>query len=251
VSGNRPSLADAFAPVAPRGAKLEGMLAPKRRRIEEKPAAAAAAEPVDPALLTAVPAPATEPEPTPVAEPTAEPGPSATPKTSTAGDEPIAAPRPAAAPEPAPSPTTAPQQAAKRTAGPAPANTRTKASDAVPGAPRNVGVYLAPQLLTDVKEAVHLQRITYADLLIDAFEAVDDALIAREFEPETVLTSSGMPRRAVRRRGSAGIQIQVRLDDGQIAWLDDKVVEFDAPSRSALVSAVYKLHLESGPGAGE
>jgi hypothetical protein len=121
----------------------------------------------------------------------------------------------------------------------------------VPGAPRNVGVYLAPQLLTDVKEAVHLQRITYADLLIDAFEAVDAALIAREFEPETVLTSSGMPRRAVRRRGSAGIQIQVRLDDGQIAWLDDKVVEFDAPSRSALVSAVYKLHLESGPGAGE
>jgi hypothetical protein len=94
-----------------------------------------------------------------------------------------------------------------------------------------------------VKEAVHLQRITYADLLIDAFEAVDAALIAREFQPETILTSSGMPRRAVRRRGSAGIQIQVRLDDGQIAWLDQKVVEFSAPSRSALVSAVYKLHV--------
>jgi outer membrane biosynthesis protein TonB len=243
VSGNRPSLAGAFAPVAPRGAKLEGMLAPKRRMVEEKPAAAVTANPIEPPLLTAVPARAAEPEPTAVAEPVADSEPSVAPKTATAGDEPIASPKPATAPEPSPSPKTAPQQTAKRPASPAPGDTRPKASNAVPGAPRNVGVYLAPQLLADVKEAVHLQRITYADLLIDAFEAVDDTLIAQEFEPETVVTSSGMPRRAVRRRGSAGIQIQVRLDDGQIAWLDQKVVEFSAPSRSALVSAVYKLHV--------
>ncbi len=239
MSGNRPSLAGAFAPVTPRGAKLEGMLAPKRRIVEENPTTPGTAKPAEPPLLTAVPAPTSRPEPI------AEPEPSAAPKTAMAGDEPIAAPIPAAAPESAPSPKTAPQQTAKRSASTAPAHTRPKASDAAPGAPRNVGVYLAPQLLADVKEAVHLQRITYADLLIDAFEAVDDALIAREFEPETVLTSSGMPRRAVRRRGSAGIQIQVRLDDGQIAWLDQKVVEFSAPSRSALVSAVYKLHVST------
>jgi hypothetical protein len=238
VSGNRPSLAGAFAPVAPRGAKLEGMLAPKRRMIEENPAETVAVKSVEPPLLAAMPTPAAEPEPTALAEPVAESEPAAAPKTATAGEEPIAAPKPAAAPEPSPSP-----KSAKRPASPAPADTRPKASNAVPGAPRNVGVYLAPQLLADVKEAVHLQRITYADLLIDAFEAVDNALIAREFEPEIVLTSSGMPRRAIRRRGSAGIQIQVRLDDGQIAWLDQKVVEFSAPSRSALVSAVYKLHI--------
>lgn len=243
MSGNRPSLAGAFAPAAPRGAKLEGMLAPKRRMVEAKPAAAVAAKPVGPPLFPAVPVPAAEPEPVAVAEPVADSEPAVAPNTATAGDEPIASPKPAAAQEPSPSPKTARQQTAKRPVSPAPANTRPKASNAVPGAPRNVGVYLAPQLLADVKEAVHLQRITYADLLIDAFEAVDASLIARKFEPETVVTSSGMPRRAVRRRGSAGIQIQVRLDDGQIAWLDQKVVEFSAPSRSALVSAVYKLHV--------
>jgi hypothetical protein len=235
VSGNRPSLAGAFAPVAPRGAKLEGMLAPKRRNVEEQPAATAAAKPVEPRFLTAAPVP--EPEPT------TAPKPSATPKTITAGDEPTSASKPAAAPESVPSPKNAPQQAPKKPASTALANAGPKASDAVSGAPRNVGIYLAPQLLADVKEAVHVQRITYADLLIDAFEAVDGALIAREFEPETVLTRSGMPRRVLRRRGSAGIQIQVRLDDGQIAWLDQKVVEFRAPSRSALVSSVYKLHV--------
>jgi hypothetical protein len=231
MSGNRPSLAGAFAPAAPRGAKLEGMLTPKRRMVEEKPA-----KPVDPPLLSAVPVPAAEPEPTEVTEPFGAP------KTATAGDGPTAAPKPPAQVS-APSPKTAAKQTAKNPASPAPTGTRPKASDLMPGPPRNVGVYLAPQLLADVKEAVHLQRITYADLLIDAFEAVDNALIAREFQPEIVLTGSGMPRRAVRRRGSAGIQIQVRLDDEQIAWLDQKVVELSAPSRSALVSAAYKLHV--------
>jgi hypothetical protein len=68
--------------------------------------------------------------------------------------------------------------------------------------------------------------------------------IAREFMPESVpTTSSGMPRRVPRRRGEAGIQIQVRLDGNQTAWLDDKVIEFNAPSRSALVSTVYRLYL--------
>lgn len=239
MSGNRPSLADAFAPVAPRGAKLEGILAPKRRIVEENPATPATAEPVEPSLLAVVPVPVAGPVPL------AEPELSAAPETAMVGDEPTAVPIPAEAPEPALLPETAPQQTPKKSAGPAHAKTRPKASDAVSGVPRNVGVYLAPQLLADVKEAVHRQRITYADLLIDAFEAVDDARIAQEFEPETVRTSSGMPRRAVRRRGSAGIQIQVRLDDGQIAWLDQKVVEFGAPSRSALVSAVYKLHVST------
>jgi hypothetical protein len=90
---------------------------------------------------------------------------------------------------------------------------------------------------------VHSARVTYADLLLDAFEALDPESIVREFRPETVPTASGMPRRAVRQRGSAGIQIQVRLDDDQVAWLDQKVIEFGAPSRSALVSTAFKLHV--------
>ncbi|WP_231511420.1 hypothetical protein [Arthrobacter sp. UNC362MFTsu5.1] len=112
-------------------------------------------------------------------------------------------------------------------------------------------MYLPPALLAQVKDAVYQERTTYADLLIEAFEAVDDNQIAKEFTPETTLTSSGMPRRAPRKRGEAGIQIQLRLDGLQVAWLDEKVTEFDAPSRSALVSAVFKLHIQAGPTGGE
>ena len=37
MSSNRPNLASAFAPSAPRGAKLEGILAPKRRKAPDPP----------------------------------------------------------------------------------------------------------------------------------------------------------------------------------------------------------------------
>lgn len=123
--------------------------------------------------------------------------------------------------------------------------TKATASESIPGALRNVGVYLAPDLLDTVKETIHSQRTTYADLLLDAFDAVPAETIAHEFKAEYVPSSSGMPRRIPRRRGEAGIQIQVRLDGHQVKWLDDKVVEFNAPSRSALVSAAYRLHLSS------
>jgi hypothetical protein len=112
-------------------------------------------------------------------------------------------------------------------------------------------VYLPPALLAQVKDAVYQERTTYAELLVDAFEAVDDKQIAKEFTSETTLTSSGMPRRAPRKRGEAGIQIQLRLDGLQVAWLDEKVTEFDAPSRSALVSAVFKLHIQAVQTPGE
>lgn len=227
MSGNRPSLAEAFAPgpsASTRGTKLEGLLPPKRRTTEGNPAATVTQPSGSPALTTA-PEPTKAPDPAPATE-----------TEQTTAD-------PATPPKPVPAPRVSRQQSAKRPAGQTPTSSRPKTSDTVPGAPRNVGVYLAPQLLAAVKEAVYRDRSTYADLLIDAFETLEDARLAQEFEPESVLTNSGMPRRAVRRRGSAGIQIQVRLDDTQIAWLDQKVVEFDAPSRSALVSAAYKLHL--------
>jgi hypothetical protein len=146
-------------------------------------------------------------------------------------------------------PTPTSVKAAKATARQQPAAKRAanapKASELVPGALRNVGVYLPPALLAQVKDAVYQERTTYAELLVDAFEAVDDMQIAKEFTSETTLTSSGMPRRAPRKRGEAGIQIQLRLDGLQVAWLDEKVTEFDAPSRSALVSAVFKFYIQA------
>lgn len=232
----RPSLAGAFAPAAPpaRGAKLEGLLAPRKRgsgtlapeRTDSpEPSSAPVREPI---VLPVAPAPEAANEAVP--ETLEEPAPASElqPVVQEA-EEPVPAGE-------QPAPKTVRQPAKKPAAA-------KKASETVPGALRNVGVYLPPQLLADVKDAVYRDRTTYADLLIDAFESLTDEQIAGEFTSEVTTTSSGMPRRAPRKRGEAGIQIQLRLDGVQIAWLDEKVTDFDAPSRSALVSAVFKLHV--------
>ncbi|WP_423185054.1 hypothetical protein [Arthrobacter sp. NyZ413] len=224
MSSSRPNLSSAFAPSAPRGAKLEGLLTPKRKKTENPPTEPTAlSKPlriIDGSEVTESSRASQEQGQLNGMERTGERGMENPPVLR---DE---------------SSLVTPKNNAKKQT-----KTESKTSKTVPGALRNVGVYLAPQLLADVKEAVHQNRTTYADLLLDAFEALDEETLSREFNPESVPTSSGMPRRAVRRRGTAGIQIQVRLDDDQISWLDDKVVVFRAPSRSALVSAAYKLHL--------
>lgn len=225
MSGGRPSLANAFAPATPRGAKLEGILAPKRERREATSG-----------NLESTPADKTR-----AAEPTSlmdvDTGIVQADNPSNGSQQARSIEKPTVS-EASPSTVSPTRQVGKRSTV-----SKAKASQTVPGAPRNVGVYLEPELLATVKEAVHSARVTYADLLLDAFEALDPESIVREFRPATVPTASGMPRRAVRQRGSAGIQIQVRLDDDQVAWLDQKVIEFGAPSRSALVSTAFKLHV--------
>ncbi|MDR6989230.1 hypothetical protein J2Y66_003745 [Paenarthrobacter nitroguajacolicus] len=226
MSSNRPNLASAFAPSAPRGAKLEGMLAPKRRKAPDTEILDRSREST---RISVVPEPSQESE----AESTAPS--SEFTSTDPVGDlEGLNRTQ-----EPASKTNQAPTGQRKGVSS----STGTKASEAVLGALRNVGVYLAPDLLATVKETLHSQRTTYADLLLDAFDSVSEASIAKEFRPETTPSLSGMPRRVPRRRGEAGIQIQVRLDGHQIVWLDEKVVEFNAPSRSALVSTVYRLYL--------
>lgn len=231
----RQSLAGAFAPAAPvRGAALQGLLAPKRRGSGTQ---APETDPAPKAPEVSPEAPAREPIQAP---PEVEQAPPEVGERNSVEPDQVQEP----AREPARAPKAAPQQPAKKAASEQ--KPAVKASETVPGALRNVGVYLPPALLADVKDAVYQARTTYADLLIDAFEAVDDVHIAAQFTPDTTLTSSGMPRRAPRKRGEAGIQIQLRLDGMQVAWLDEKVTEFEAPSRSALVSTVFKLHVQAG-----
>ncbi len=238
----RQSLAGAFAPVAPaRGVGLQGLLPPKRGRGNQTPEATTPDQSAEPPVREPIQAPpAAAPKPEGKQAPQVEMAPPEVGERDDPESEPTVAPK--AAPR---------QPAAKKVAAvqkPAPVQ---KASETVPGALRNVGVYLPPQLLAEVKDAVYRGRTTYADLLVDAFETLTDEQIAGEFTPETELTSSGMPRRAPRKRGEAGIQIQLRLDGLQVAWLDGKVTEFAAPSRSALVSAAFRLHTQAGPAAGE
>ena len=226
MTTSRPNLASAFAPVpSPRGAKLEGMLAPKRKKRNDGDTESPGLGPQE--SLRIVPTPGA------TADVASNPEKASTDLTSTVTEESETA---AILDE---------KQSQSQPRKKKLPKTPLKASETVSGGVRNVGVYLTPDLLSQLKEMAHSHRTTYSDLLLDAFEALSPEAIAKEFETAVVPTSSGMPRRVPRRRGEAGIQIQVRLDDGQTAWLDQKVVEFNAPSRSALVSTVYRLHINA------
>jgi hypothetical protein len=122
--------------------------------------------------------------------------------------------------------------------------TRAKSSEQASGAIRNVGVYLPPVLLEKVRDMVRSHQTTYADLLVEAFDVIDERTLAKAFETDSQQPETGMPRRIRRPRGAAGIQINVRLDDQQVRWIDEKMKRMEAPSRSAFITAVYKLYLE-------
>jgi len=110
----------------------------------------------------------------------------------------------------------------------------------------NVAVYLEPDLLDLVRQRRRLTDVSYDQLVGDAFAAVGNDELARVFRPEPSTTgASGMPTRQRRVRGTAGIQIQLRLDTNQRTWIDQKQHEVGAPSRSALVAAALRLHLTS------
>jgi hypothetical protein len=110
----------------------------------------------------------------------------------------------------------------------------------------NVAVYLEPDLLELAKERRRSTGVSYDQLVGDAFAAIADDRLAAAFRPDPGVTStSGMPTRQRRVRGTAGIQIQLRLDTNQRAWIDQKQHDVAAPSRSALVAAVLRLHLTS------
>ena len=119
-------------------------------------------------------------------------------------------------------------------------------SSASGGGVATIGVYLAPVTLESAREAAQARRITYTDLLVEAFDFVTDAQLAAQFVPiEPLVQGKAMPTRARRRRGSAGIQMNLRLSTEQREWLDAKVLALGAPSRSALVAEALRLHLNS------
>jgi len=109
---------------------------------------------------------------------------------------------------------------------------------------KNVAIYLPPETLVAARTASRHRDITYADLLVDAFADVDDATLTAHFRADANDDNEeGMPRRAARTSGVAGIQRQFRLTTEQIEWLDAQVRAFNAPSRSALAAAVLGLYL--------
>jgi len=112
-----------------------------------------------------------------------------------------------------------------------------------PAGNRNVAAYLPPTTLQAAGEWTRTNDKTYADLLVAAFDAVDAEDLRQAFVPRSTSTPVGMPRRAVVPRGASGIQRQFRLDDAQLAWLDQQVIDLGAPSRSALIATAVGMLL--------
>lgn len=112
---------------------------------------------------------------------------------------------------------------------------------ASPGKVHNVAVYLPVALRNQVRDRARQRGLTITDLVEEAF--AQHGSNYHELTAGPVHRPGSMPTRASQRRGGGTIQIQLRLDDRQHEWLDAQVQRHDAPSRSALVSAVLSRHL--------
>lgn len=110
---------------------------------------------------------------------------------------------------------------------------------------RNVAVYLPVELLDQVRRTARSRELTYADLLVEAATAhlTDLGDTDPWSDPAVTSTGQGMPTRQVRGPRSPGVQLQLRLDGHQIAWLDRQVEQLSAPSRTALVLQLLQTHL--------
>jgi hypothetical protein len=108
---------------------------------------------------------------------------------------------------------------------------------------RNVAVYLPLDLLDRFRRTARSRELTYADLVVEATAAHLDEVQGSFAPAEGSRKGVGMPARPPRRRPEPGVQVQIRLDGYQVAWLDEQAERLGAPSRSALVGALLQAHL--------
>ena len=100
-------------------------------------------------------------------------------------------------------------------------------------------------------DTARTEGVTYSDLLLEAFDTIADTQLRREFAAPKEAPAGGMPRtpasskRAGRAKVEDGVQLQIRLSGAQDDWLNQQVEQVNAPSRSALVSAVFALYREA------
>lgn len=169
------------------------------------------------------------------------------PRRPAATGEKPAAPRPATKKpkftEPAP-------VAPERNVVPAPAVVKTApaANDATKNKVNNVPAYVDPVVLRAVRAARREgvpagdPEKTYDELLVDALESVSFDRIRAVFSPEDENAEGGLLQRRKRRtRGEGGTQIQLRMTKGQEEELAALTASAGAPSRSAFVTAAFRL----------
>jgi hypothetical protein len=129
--------------------------------------------------------------------------------------------------------------------GDAPAQVSLAGSTSVPvgdlARVRNVAVYLPVELLERFRRTARSREMTYADVLVEAASAhLAELPLVFDAAPPA---NAGMPSRTARRHPEPGVQVQLRLDGHQLHWLDAQVTRLRAPSRTALVLALLRVHL--------
>lgn len=116
---------------------------------------------------------------------------------------------------------------------------------------RSVAVYLPMEVLERLRATAHSRQLTYADLLVEAAAThLSDVTPSFRRRPR-IVDNGGMPGRPSRRVVDPAVQVQLRLDGHQVAWLDTQATELGAASRTALVVALLRRHLglSDGPSA--
>ena len=108
-----------------------------------------------------------------------------------------------------------------------------------PEAIRNVPVYLPAPLRQRLRDEAYRQSVTMTDVVINAFEL--HGANYPELTQARPRTPGGPPRRYSGRNRDS-VQVQLRLTGEQAQWLDDTVAH-NAPTRSALVTALLVRHL--------
>lgn len=104
----------------------------------------------------------------------------------------------------------------------------------------NLAIYPPPDLIERLKVAA--QGRTYADVVLEAFEHIDDERLRTALAPTRVQSRRGIPGRPVPVAGGAGYQRQLRVTRAQRRWIEAKATELGV-SRSALCVQVLRLHL--------
>lgn len=105
---------------------------------------------------------------------------------------------------------------------------------------RAVTVYLPIPLHAAVLDTTHRRGLSITALTYEAFTAHGANFHALTPTPQPGAMPTRTPQR---RRGLGTVQVQLRLSNEQVAWLDNHVASHGAPSRSALVTAVLSKHL--------
>ena len=107
--------------------------------------------------------------------------------------------------------------------------------------------YLPPHVYKALQKESKNRGIGYTDLFMLGLSEVSKEQLKECFSvsspaglPEGM--PGGVPARKRRAGGGGGTQIQLRMSDAQVTWLDSTYApEMGAPNRSALVSTVYAL----------